>query len=192
MFKNIAVFLFVICFSGSSVLYAQDAAGKFPNNMKTGEAELTLKGVGVRTKLFVDVYLGGLYLNEKLNEKNTDAKALVKANEPMAIRLKITSGLINSENMADATREGFEMSTDGNVKPIKHQIDKFIAVFQEEIEDNDAYNIVYQPTEGVLVYKNDELRINIKGLEFKEALFGIWLGDDPVDEDLKSGMLGEE
>ena len=43
-------------------------------------------------------------------------------------------------------------------------------------------NIVYQPREGFFVYKNEQLKINIKGLKFKEALFGIWLGDDLVDE----------
>jgi len=27
-------------------------------------------------------------------------------------------------------------------------------------------------------------------MEFKKALFGIWLGEEPADENLKQGMLG--
>ena len=30
----------------------------------------------------------------------------------------------------------------------------------------------------------------LPGLDFKKALFGIWLSNDPVDEDLKDAMLG--
>jgi len=189
MYKKNVAFLFAICLLGSSTLHAQDnSAAKFPKTLKVGETELTLQGVGERRKFFVEVYLGALYLSEK----NIDAKVLVKVNEAMAIRLLITSNLITSEKMAEATREGFEKSTDGNVTSINAQVDKFIAVFQESIEKDDAYNIIYQPAEGVLVYKNDELKIKIKGLKFKQALFGIWLGDDPVDGNLRSGMLGAE
>jgi len=188
MFNKILAYIFAICLLGSSALHAKDnATVKFPKTLKAGETVLTLKGVGERSKFFVDVYLGALYLSGK----STGAKALVKASEAMAIRLLITSNLITSEKMAEATREGFEKSTDGSVASIKVQVDKFIAVFQESIEKNDVYNIVYQPAEGVLVYKNDQFKIKIKGLEFKEALFGIWLGDDPVDDDLKLGMLGD-
>ena len=30
----------------------------------------------------------------------------------------------------------------------------------------------------------------IEGYDFKKALFGIWLGDNPADEGLKEGLLG--
>jgi hypothetical protein len=31
----------------------------------------------------------------------------------------------------------------------------------------------------------------IDGLDFKRALFGIWLGDKPVQKELKDKMLGK-
>jgi hypothetical protein len=31
----------------------------------------------------------------------------------------------------------------------------------------------------------------VEGLEFKKALFSIWLGSTPVDKKLKSKMLGK-
>jgi hypothetical protein len=33
--------------------------------------------------------------------------------------------------------------------------------------------VVYIPADGVSDYKNDQIKINKKGLEFKQALFGI-------------------
>jgi len=31
----------------------------------------------------------------------------------------------------------------------------------------------------------------VKGLDFKKALFAIWLGKKPADSGLKDGMLGK-
>jgi hypothetical protein len=47
------------------------------------------------------------------------------------------------------------------------------------------------PDEGVVVYKNGSKKGSIDGYDFKRALFGIWLGDKPADDDLKAGMLGK-
>ena len=39
-------------------------------------------------------------------------------------------------------------------------------------------------------FKNDTLKTTVEGLEFKKALFGIWLSEDAVQDDLKEGLLG--
>ena len=36
-----------------------------------------------------------------------------------------------------------------------------------------------------------EESLDVKGLEFKKALWGIWFGDKPVDSGLKNAMLGK-
>jgi len=36
------------------------------------------------------------------------------------------------------------------------------------------------------------LKVQVPGLAFKQALFGIWLSDDPVQDSLKEAMLGDE
>jgi hypothetical protein len=41
-----------------------------------------------------------------------------------------------------------------------------------------------------MAHKNGKMLGTIEGLEFKKALFGIWLGNNPADKDLKAGMLG--
>jgi len=52
--------------------------------------------------------------------------------------------------------------------------------------------MAYVPGQGVQVSKNGELKTLVPGLAFKEALFGIWLGKEPADDDLKDDMLGKE
>ena len=48
----------------------------------------------------------------------------------------------------------------------------------------------YHKGDAVYLYKNGQKRGSFKGLSFKQALFGIWLGGKPADSSLKDDMLG--
>jgi hypothetical protein len=147
---------------------------------------LVLNGAGMRTKAFIDMYKGALYLERV----NTNAQQIIDADRPMAITLYITSGLIGQKTMTDAAMEGFQKATKGNIQPIEVEIAIFLSVFNN-IKKGDIYTFLYTPEEGTEVFVGEDIMATIPGLEFKKALFGIWLGDDPVQESLKSKMLGE-
>ena len=55
---------------------------------------------------------------------------------------------------------------------------------------NDVFDFIYIPDVGVNTFKNGELKTTVQGLEFKQALFGIWLSEDSVQDDLKLSLLG--
>jgi hypothetical protein len=167
---------------------AEEIGGiNMPESLKTGQTTLMLNGAGVREKFFMDLYVGGLYLEEK----SADPGAIIEADEPMAIRLHIISSMITSKKMEKATREGFENATGGTIGPIKLQIEEFISVFKEEIKEGDIYDLIYVPGKGVQVSKNSEFKSTIGGLPFKKAMFGIWLSNKPAQKSLKKAMLGE-
>ncbi|MFA5322360.1 MAG: chalcone isomerase family protein [Smithella sp.] len=172
----------------TSVGYAKEIGGiNMPETLAAGNDTLVLNGAGIRTKFFIKAYVGGLYLKQK----NGDANAIMSADAPMAIRLHIISKLITSDKMKDATLEGFQNSTNGNTAPYKDKIDTFISVFKDNIKIGDVYDLIYIPGEGTKVYKNKELKVTTKGLDFKKVLFGIWLCDKPADKGVKSAMLGK-
>lgn len=155
--------------------------------IKKDNNELLLNGGGIRKKAFFKLYTAGLYLSAK----SKNGAEVVAADKPVAIQLTITSSLISSSNMSEAIMEGFEKSMKGNTAPLKAKIDAFINTFKkEEIKEGDVFEIWYVPGEGVKSYKNGKFQGTIAGLDFKKALFGIWLSDTPVDEDLKKGLLG--
>lgn len=158
-----------------------------PDTYSAQDAELTLNGAGVRSKWFMDLYVGGLYTPQK----GSDAQAIINADEPQAITLHIISGLITSDKMTSATLEGFENSTGGDLSAIQSEVETFLNVFAEEIKEGDVFDLVYLPSEGVQVLKNGEAKASIGGLGFKKALFGIWLSDEPAQQDLKESMLGQ-
>jgi hypothetical protein len=155
--------------------------------IKKDNNELLLNGGGIRKKAFFKLYTAGLYLTAK----SKSGAEIVTADKATAIQLTITSSVISSSNMSEAILEGFEKSTKGNITPFKTRIDAFINTFKkEEIKEGDVFEIWYIPGEGVKSYKNGKFQGSIAGLDFKKALFGIWLSDTPVDEDLKKGLLG--
>lgn len=168
-----------------SFLNAKEIAGvTLPEHLSHDTLTLTLQGVGVRDKLFLDLYVAGLYTEKP-------SATLLHDDVPMSMTLHITSSLITSQKMEEATREGFDASTHHATKPLQSAIDTFIAVFKEPIVQKDVYEFFYLPQHGVSIFKNGVLKQRIEGLAFKEALFGIWLGDAPVQESLKHSLLGK-
>lgn len=158
-----------------------------PANITVQTEQLVLNGAGLREKLFLDLYVGALYLTEK----NTDANAIINDDKAMAIKMEIVSGLISSEKMISAIDEGMVKSTKGNTSQFEKEIAEFKAAFAEEIVEGNQYEIYYIPGNGITVTKGGkEVKSIPCGLEFKKAVFGIWLCDEPADEDLKEGMLG--
>ena len=69
-------------------------------------------------------------------------------------------------------------------------LDQEPAVFKD-LANGNVYDFIYVPGKGVEIYKNGQLASTIQGLDFKKAMFGIWLCDKPAQESLKEAMLGQ-
>ncbi len=179
--------LFFMSFLSISVSAVDIAGVTIPDKLSAQSQALSLNGVGVRSKFFMEIYVAGLYLTEASKEAN----AIIERDQSMALRLHVTSDLLSPKRMEDATREGFEKSTSGHSAPIQANIDLLVSTFKDGIKEGDVFDFVYTPESGVKVYKNNDLKSTIEGLQFKQALWGIWLSSDPVQDDLKTGLLGQ-
>lgn len=185
--KKILVVMLVLLMSVSAASALEVGGKNLPDTLTAGKDKLILNGAGIRVKWFMDIYSCGLYLSSK----NSDAQKVMDVDEPMAIKMIVISGLMTEAKMEAALRDGFEKATGGNLGPIQARIEKYIAGHKGEIKQDDVFDVVYVPGEGVNLFKNGRLRTTIKGLDFKKPLFGIWLGEEPADDDLKEAMLGK-
>ena len=163
-------------------------AAEFPQRMRAGNHSLMLNGWGARKKTFLQLYTAGLYLKQP----SSSPAEIVAANEPMAIRIEVTSGFVSQSKLVASLEEGFRQATAGNIGPIENEMAQFRNCFQEAITKGDVFDLVYVPEHGVIVNKNGGFRGVIAGAEFKQALFRIWLSDTPVDGALKQAMLMQE
>lgn len=186
--KYLLLTFFSLCLMVESKAQQTINGVSLPAKLKTATSELNYNGGGVRKKAFFKVYVLGLYLTDK----SKDAAAILKSNSEMAARLQITSGVVNSENMSEAIKEGFTKSTNGNIAPLKSKIDEFIGLFSKEpIKEKDVFILNYVPNVGVKTFKNGKLLATIAGEDFKNALYGIWIGANPIDAALKTALVGK-
>ncbi len=164
---------------------SSSASAELSQQLKIGGQVLQLNGSGIRTKTFVPIYESGLYL---LNPSR-DARAILAADELMAIRVNITSVFVGRDSLVTSLQEGLHKSTGGKTDAIANETKLFVDTLNDEVKKNDVYDFVHVPNAGLYILKNGAVQGTIPGLAFKKALFGIWLSDAPVDKDLRQAML---
>lgn len=182
-----AAMVFAAVMATSLPSHAKKVAGiDIEDTLSVGGAELVLNGAGLRKKLFIKLYVGGLYLDTASN----DAAAIIDADAPMVITLDLISDLVTRKKIIKALTDGFKNSTGGNTEPLQAEIDQMKEAMQEKLSSGDNYTFAYEPGVGTRIIYNDKESAVIEGLEFKKALFGIWLSDKPAQDSMKKAMLG--
>lgn len=158
-----------------------------PRTMTFENKTLQLNGAGSRSKMWVDVYIQALYLSQL----SQDPKEIINDKSEMSIRIEITSALVSSGKLTRAMHAGFEKSAGDNFNALKPKMELLKSFLSDEITKGDVFELTYNPADqSVWIIKNRELKGKVEGFEFKKVFFGIWLGDKPVDEDLKNSLLG--
>ena len=147
---------------------------------------MVLNGVGVRTRFFVDAYVAALYLPEA----SSDPDGILASGSPLDIRVTIISDMVTAERFAESAMDGFVRSTHGDLGPIHPQVNTMIETFRNSLDVGDVFDLVYNPDAGTEIYRNGELLEIVEGLDFRSAMAGIWLSEDPVQSSLRDQMLG--
>ena len=176
----------LLAFAATQASAANIAGVNMPDQIQYGGKTMLLNGAGIRKKFFMKIYVGGLYLTTK----NKDGDAIIKADEPMSIRLAITSSLISPEKMKATTLEGFQRAMKGDTSPLKKEINQLMSSFDKGVSKGDVYELTNVPGSGVHIIRNGKLVETIRSQPFKQTLFGIWLSKTPVHAGLRAQMLG--
>lgn len=157
-----------------------------PETFDAAGNKLILNGAGPRLYSFTDIMVYALYLPAK----NSDSKAVIEADEPMAVKAWILEKLVTSDGLKTGYDGMFMRAVGRKKKEIQNEIDTFNKVFTEEVKVGDVYEYVYIPGVGTKTYKNGKHYDTIKGLAFKQALLGGWLAANAEDTKLKGALLG--
>lgn len=158
-----------------------------PDNVELdGGTSLQLNGAGVRSKFFIKVYVGALYLAEKASRPE-QVYAMPGAKR---VSMYFLYDEVSREKLVAAWKASFadNLST-AEYTALKPRIDAFNALFPT-VHVNDTLFVEYQPEVGTTVWFNGERQGTVAGADFNTALLKIWLGEEPADSDLKGAMLG--
>ena len=183
-FLSLAVVLVVTL--GALELHAASLAGvTMPDTVQVGGKTLVLNGLGLRTKYMVNVYVAGLYLEQK----SSDANAIIKADAPKRIVLQFVHGVSKSE-MTAAFNESFNDNTPDAVKTMKPDIDKLLGAI-DAVKVGDQMVFTYVPGTGTTFAQGGQDKVTIPDAAFGQVMFSVWLGPKPPTADCKTGMLGK-
>ncbi len=155
-----------------------------------GNSNLVLNGAGVRSKYFFDLYVAALYLGAK---KNSTEEVLADAKEKR-IELYLLHG-IRAEDMSYRVRSGIENNqTNEELKAIEAELNQLGGIFNQmgTMKAGDVILLDYQPAAGTQISLNGTLRGTIPGRRLYSALLKSWLGEKPVEDDLKLKLLGDQ
>jgi hypothetical protein len=159
-----------------------------PRTIEFQKKKLWLNGAGSRSKMWVEVYVQALYLSQLAQ----DAEFIIQSDTEMAMRLEITSAIVSSNKLTKAMNTGFEKSAGKDLESLRPKIELLKSFLSDEIKEKDVFQLVYNPSDiSVWVFKNDLLKGKIPGFDFKKALFGIWLSNLAVDDQLRDNLLGK-
>lgn len=168
---------------------AKEVAGvKLPDTLTLApdQPALVLNGAGVRSKFFVKVYVGALYLPARA----TDAASIVRHTGPVAVHMHFLHSEVSKEKLVDAWNDGFSANLPEAARArLKERIERFNALFRT-VRRGDVIRLEYLPGSGTSVIVNDARQGTIEGEDFMQAWLKIWLGEKPADGDLKRAMLG--
>jgi hypothetical protein len=157
--------------------------------VSAGGPEIVLNGAGLRIKFFVKVYAAGLYLEKK---SGIPAAVLALAG-PKRVSMHLLRD-VSAKQILDALHEGVEANNSAAAREkLKPQLDALDAVMigMGPIKKGDVVTLDYVPGSGTVVTVNGQPKGKpIAGNALYDALLRVWLGDDPVQEDLKKELLG--
>jgi hypothetical protein len=168
--------------------WALEVSGvKLDDKIDVAGAPLVLNGAGLRTKMMLKIYVVGLYLPAR----TTSADAVINASQLRRVHLVMKRGL-GAGTVWDAFEEGIEANNSpAELAALKPKLAEIERLFNElgEVAEGDAIDIDLSADGATSVRYKGQPKGTIAGADLQRALLKIWLGKNPVQDDLKAALL---
>jgi len=176
--------LFMAGLVAAAVVLAGEVAGvKMSDNVSVEGKTLKLTGMGLRKKVVFKVYVAGLYLETP----SPAGEAIIASDQIKRMQLSVLRSL-KSKQVTEAIEEGLEKNSRSQMGALKDRLGKFGAMISDVVE-GDQIVMTYVPCKGTMVSVKGAEKGVIEEKDFADALFAVWLGPNPVQEDLKKELL---
>ncbi len=172
-------------FSAFSLEAAVLEGQPFKDRIELGHTIFTLKGSGVKSYLFVKVFVAGFYVEENIKTQ--------EALDDCPKRLEVAYFYkIPGTQLAIETSRRIKLNTNpqefDQIKDRVHMMNSYFV----DLNPGDRYALTYIPNQGTYFNYNEKLIGKIEGKDFARALFAVWIGKNPISRSLKESLLGNE
>ncbi|MFY9314005.1 MAG: chalcone isomerase family protein [Burkholderiales bacterium] len=186
-----AIFLgFFLAVLSFQIRSAEISGIKIEEKEKLANTELTLNGAGLRKRVFFQVYVIGLYLPEK----KAAAADAIAAPGPKRIAIHMLRD-VDAAEFAGALTDGMKQNlSEAEMKAFEPRIRRLVAIMSEMKVAKTGMRVTldWAGTGTQVTVEGKPSGAPIEGEDFYRALLKIWLGERPVQDDLKKALLGEK
>ncbi len=182
--RRLPIALFVLLLATSAI--AGTLAGvTLPDQVEVNGQKLVLNGMGLRTKLIIKVYVGGLYLPQK--EKS--AEKVLAADTPRRMVLHFIYD-VSKDQMCEAWNDGLEDNTPKASAEVKKNF-ATLCGWMDGVGKGQKLVLTYLPGEGTQVEVGGKVKGTLPGKPTADAILATWIGPDPAPgKDFKKAVLG--
>ena len=161
---------------------------RFDDRIRLADADLVLNGIGFRAVLMFKAYAAALYMTEKADKP----AAVLAVNGAKRIQIKMLLD-VDAKEFTKAVNVGIPRnSTDAESAALKDRIEQFDRSIDTvgKIRKGDVVTLDFLPSKGLVFSLNGVVKgQTIPGADFYAGVLRIFIGDKPVDEKLKAGLL---
>lgn len=153
--------------------------------VSAGQKTLVLNGTGIRKKFVIKVYVGALYLENKVASRDE----LLKDAGDKLVRMSFVYKKVEKEKIIEAFAEGLSNNSP-DVAP-SPDAKAFLSWFTSDFVAGDAVDVFMGSDGTVSATHNGKALGTVRNPALARAVLLIWFGDKPADAGLSKGMLGQ-
>ena len=176
--------LVLLCLAAPA--WAAEVAGvKIDDQTRVADTELSLTGAGLRKRVFFQVYAIGLYVQDRKADP-------ISQPGPKRVQIHMLRD-VGADPFIEALVEGIKANhTEAEAKALEPRVKQLGAAISEMKEAKKGMTIAldWNGKATQLVVDGKPAGQPIPGEDFYRALLRIWLGEKPVQDDLKKALLG--
>lgn len=161
----------------------------FDDAARVAGRELLLNGTGLRAVFVIKGYVAGLYLPERAK----NAAVILGMKGPKRLQIHPLRD-VGADTFIRALNDGIHRNqTEIQMQKLADRLTQLEDAMRQigSTKRGDTINFDYAPEAGTTISINGVARAKpIPGEDFYQAVLSIFIGNYPVDRDLKSGLLG--
>jgi len=183
--KKVLLLLTLICLLIQPALAVEVAGVKLPDRVEIAGQPLPLNGYGIRKKFFFKIYVGSLYTAQK----DTSTAQVLGDSGAKLIRMNFLYSKVEKEKIVG----GFAAGIEKNSPELRQDpaVNTFLGWFDSDFVAGDQVDLAIDGQNNVSASHNGRVLGTLQSANLARAVLLIYLGDDPADDDMKAGMLGD-
>ena len=185
--RRLAVAAAMAALLAGGVATAAEVGGvKLDDRASVAGQDLVLNGAGVRTRAIFKVYVGSLYLPARVTSTNA-----ALAGVPRRVQLNLLRTL-TADQLVDALVDGLKDNNPASeLDAVRPQVDELVRIMKGfgEVREGSVVTLDFADN-ATRIAQDGVAKGSVPGEAFNRALMRIWVGDKPVQGDLKKAMLG--